>query len=233
MKVLRSRSDSHGGLSTGIQILVYYVSYLFAKMDTLAFKIRSLLDTADYRTWLKNVLAATPTHTNKNSLILDLCATNVDYKVSHYIEFGVAFGETAKLISNNASGNYFYSGFDTFEGLPEAWRRLNAGAFSNGGQIPKIPLDNFNFHKGLVQNTLQDLKLVDNSRKVILFDFDLYQPTLWAFKELLPYLKKDDILYFDEAFDSCERIIIENYVLKELNVRFLSSTVFALALIIE
>jgi hypothetical protein len=229
---MSKRSKSYGNLSDVTQFFVFYASLALSKIDPISFKLKSLLETADYRIFLANQFGSKPTHKNKKSLILSVLEWQERAEETHYIEFGVAFGETAKLISQNAKGLYFYSGFDTFEGLPESWRRLKVGAFSNQGQIPIIGLPNFEFHKGLIKNTIRDIQLRKETNKVILFDFDLYEPTLLAFNFVEPYLKKGDILYFDEAFDSAERTILENYVLRKFEVKHLASTSFAIALII-
>jgi len=62
-----------------------------------------------------------------------------------------------------------------------------------------------------------------------LFDFDLYEPTLLTFKYIENNFRPGDILYFDEAFDSDERVIIENYFLGKFEYEVLGASVFGLA----
>ena len=60
--------------------------------------------------------------------------------------------------------------------------------------------DRGQFFQGLFQQTLPGfLKTFDNSRKtVILLDADLYTATLFTLYSLVPFLKKGDVILFDE-----------------------------------
>jgi len=119
----------------------------------------------------------------------------------NYLEFGVGDGETlnwwAKCLNNNSSRFY---GFDTFQGLPEAWGPNKKGAFSTNGIIPVVDDERKSFYAGLFQDTLIDfLPSLNNTRKnIILLDADLYSSTLFVLTTMAPCLKKDDILIFDE-----------------------------------
>ena len=55
----------------------------------------------------------------------------------NYLEFGVGDGETMKWWAKNLTNkhNLFY-GFDTFQGIPEAWGVYEKGAFSQHGKKP-------------------------------------------------------------------------------------------------
>jgi hypothetical protein len=119
----------------------------------------------------------------------------------NYLKFGVGNGETlnwwAKFLKNNSSRFY---GFDTFQGLPEAWGPNKKGAFSTNGIIPEIDDERKSFYPGLFQDTLTGfLPSLNKSRKnIILLDADLYSSTLFGLTTMATYLKKDDILIFDE-----------------------------------
>lgn len=119
----------------------------------------------------------------------------------NYIEFGVASGQSFKwfMEQNRDAASGFY-GFDTFDGLPEDWGTFKKGAFSNNNQVPEINDARGKFYKGLFQQTVPGfLKELDNSKKnVLMMDADLYSATLYALTSLAPYLKKDDIIFFDE-----------------------------------
>ena len=122
-------------------------------------------------------------------------------KPINYIEFGVAAGHSFKwwLEQNKNVDSKFY-GFDTFDGLPEDWGPFKKGSFSNANELPVINDNRGKFYKGLFQQTVPDfLKELDNSkRNVLMMDADLYSATLYALTSLAPYLKKDDIIFFDE-----------------------------------
>lgn len=120
-----------------------------------------------------------------------------------YLEFGVASGSSFKwwLSKNNSSESRFY-GFDTFEGLPENWGVYEKGAMSS--LIPTVNDSRAMFIKGLFQDTLnQHLIQIDNllrndSRRIIHMDADLYSATAYTLSQLYPYLKKGDLILFDE-----------------------------------
>ena len=119
----------------------------------------------------------------------------------NYIEFGVASGHSFKWwLKQNTDPQSRFFGFDTFDGLPEDWGPFKKGSFSNENQIPVVNDDRATFYKGLFQQTLPGfIKQFDNSRRnVIMLDADLFSATLYALSSLAPYLKKDDIIFFDE-----------------------------------
>lgn len=119
-----------------------------------------------------------------------------------YLEFGVASGNSFKwwLATAKSPASRFY-GFDTFEGLPESW-----GVFDKGDMhspIPEVNDSRASFYKGIFQDTLNGF--IDNhkqeltsTRKLIHMDADLFSATLFALSQLYPYLKKGDIIMFDE-----------------------------------
>lgn len=119
----------------------------------------------------------------------------------NYLEFGVAYGNTLRWWSNNlTSKEAQLYGFDTFEGLPEDWHLYKKGEMSPGGNYPDIKDSRIVYIKGLFQNTfysfLKDFQ--NNKRKVIHLDADLYTSTLFVLTSIAPYLKKNDIIIFDE-----------------------------------
>lgn len=119
----------------------------------------------------------------------------------NYLEFGVADGHSFNwwMTANTQPGSSFY-GFDTFTGLPEDFGPYKKGTFNNGNNIPAIEDKRGMFLQGLFQQTLPSfLKSFDNSkRSVIMLDADLYTATLFTLTSLAPFLKKDDIIFFDE-----------------------------------
>lgn len=122
-------------------------------------------------------------------------------KAFDYIEFGVAAGYSFRWWVNNsrAVGSRFY-GFDTFEGLPEAW-----GTFSKSDMASAVPViddSRVKFYKGLFQESvpgfIKEWDRKEDRLTVIHFDADLFSSTLFALTSMAPYLKKGDILLFDE-----------------------------------
>ena len=119
----------------------------------------------------------------------------------NYLEFGVATGYSFDwFMGQNSDPESRFYGFDTFDGLPEDWGPFKKGSFSNKNTLPVIKDDRGKFYKGLFQQTVPGfLSELDNSRRnVIMLDADLWSATLYALTTLAPYLKKDDIIFFDE-----------------------------------
>jgi hypothetical protein len=127
---------------------------------------------------------------------------NLSNESIDYIEFGVAGGFSFKWwIEANVNPSSKFYGFDTFEGLPENWGLIyNKGDMSS--EIPNVNDRRVEFVKGLFQNTLPSFirthNLNNEKRKVIHLDADLFSSTLYSLSSLAPYLKKGDILLFDE-----------------------------------
>ena len=119
----------------------------------------------------------------------------------NYLEFGVADGYSFNwwMTENNHPASCFY-GFDTFTGLPEDFGPYKKGTFANSNNMPTVKDIRGKFYQGLFQQTLPPfLKTFDNSKKnVIMLDADLYTATLFVLTSLAPFLKKDDIIFFDE-----------------------------------
>ncbi|MES2479821.1 MAG: TylF/MycF/NovP-related O-methyltransferase [Bacteroidota bacterium] len=121
----------------------------------------------------------------------------------NYLEFGVASGSSFKWwLVNNTNQKSSFSGFDTFEGLPEEWGTYDKGAMSS--TIPVINDERGSFFKGLFQDTLVNFieanstKLKSDTQKVIHMDADLYSATAFTLSQLYPFLRKGDVILFDE-----------------------------------
>ncbi len=121
-----------------------------------------------------------------------------------YLEFGVAGGASFNwwLTANSNSQSNFY-GFDTFEGLPESWNGLYAKG-DMAYQIPNVDDKRAQFFKGLFQDTLVGFlennkeTIVQSEKRIIHLDADLYSATAFALACLYPFLKKGDLILFDE-----------------------------------
>lgn len=118
-----------------------------------------------------------------------------------YMEFGVARGSSFFWwLKNLKQSEASFHGFDTFSGLPEDWGGFKKGDMHNDDQIPKTDDPRASFYKGLFQDTLPDfIKSQDlNKRLVLHLDADLYSATYYVLNQLAPYMKKGDLLFFDE-----------------------------------
>ncbi|MHB1685974.1 MAG: TylF/MycF/NovP-related O-methyltransferase [Ignavibacteriaceae bacterium] len=122
----------------------------------------------------------------------------------NYIEFGVADGPSFKWwMEKNQNPSSCFAGFDTFTGLPEDWNFLyKKGAMSHEKEIVNLVDKRGELIAGLFQDTLPPfLKRFSFTKRTVLhLDADLYSSTLYVLTSIAPFLKKDDVLFFDEFF---------------------------------
>ena len=118
-----------------------------------------------------------------------------------YFEFGVCGGHSFRwwLQHNQHSDSRFF-GFDTFEGLPEAFGPFGKGTMAVSLDSLNIHDPRASFYKGLFQDTLVPfLDQYDNKRrKLIHLDADIFSATLFSLSQLYRFLQDGDILLFDE-----------------------------------
>lgn len=134
----------------------------------------------------------------------------------NYLEFGVAGGISFKwwMDQNKDPASGFF-GFDTFEGLPEDFGPYKKGTFNSDFKVPEISDGRGKFYTGLFQQTLPSfLKNFNNTNKtVLMLDADLYSATLFTLASFAPYLKKGDIIFFDEfVVPTHEFMAYENFI---------------------
>lgn len=114
-------------------------------------------------------------------------------------EFGVFTGSTINHVARLTSKKVF--GFDSFEGLPEAWgHRVGKGHFALR-KLPRVR-DNVTLVKGWFNETLPPF-LKENSGMVAFLhvDCDLYSSTKTVFDLLEPRLAPGAVIVFDEYFN--------------------------------
>jgi hypothetical protein len=120
----------------------------------------------------------------------------------HYLEFGVFTGGTIRFIARRI-GSRVIHGFDSFEGLPEAWSGFSLGgrAFSLKGRLPRVPA-NVCLHQGLFDQTLPGwLSANLGPLAFVHIDCDLYSSTQIVLALLADRLVPGTILLFDEYFN--------------------------------
>ncbi|MBF0505068.1 MAG: macrocin O-methyltransferase [Candidatus Omnitrophica bacterium] len=118
-----------------------------------------------------------------------------------YLEFGVAEGDSIRWwLAHNKNQNSRFFGFDSFDGLPEDWGVAQKGTFSTGGQLPVVNDTRCTFIKGFFQDSISSwLQTVELKKKLIVhLDADLYSSTIYVLTKLSPFIKKGDVLIFDE-----------------------------------
>ncbi len=119
-----------------------------------------------------------------------------------YLEFGVASGSSFFWwMKKNTNPDSAFRGFDTFEGLPEDWGGFKKGAMAFDQK--EVTDNRAEFIRGIFQESLHPFiesnkGLLQNKTKVIHLDADLFSSTIFVLSQLYPYLKKGDIIFFDE-----------------------------------
>jgi len=120
----------------------------------------------------------------------------------HYLEFGVFTGGTIRFIARRI-GNRIIHGFDSFEGLPEAWSGFNLGrrAFDVRGRLPRVP-GNVQLHRGWFEESLpQWLTSHPGPVAFIHLDCDLYSSTQTILTLLADRFVPGTVILFDEYFN--------------------------------
>ena len=118
-----------------------------------------------------------------------------------FMEFGVFEGDSliewTRLLRNPETR---ILGFDTFEGLPEAWKSWRPGHLSTHGRMPAIDDDRANLFPGLFQETLNDaLAHVQPENQLILhIDSDLHSAALYVLSRMDSRIKTGDLVIFDQ-----------------------------------
>lgn len=117
------------------------------------------------------------------------------------LEFGVFKGHTINLCAIKQPNRTFY-GFDSFEGLPEDWRKgFLKGHFNLNGFLPNVN-SNVKLVKGLFSDTLQDF--LDEHKEHVSYvhiDCDLYSSTKYVLETLKDRFVVGTVLLFDEFYN--------------------------------
>ena len=142
-----------------------------------------------------------------------------------YFEFGVRAGVSMRWVTagfTHPDSRFF--GFDTFTGLPDGWvpawgKGKIAAGYKAGdmavAEVPSFDDPRVRLYPGLFQDTLfQALDEIEAERPlrlnqrpegdilIINNDGDTYTAALFTLTSLYRYIRKGDILYFDEFFDT-------------------------------
>ena len=122
-----------------------------------------------------------------------------------FLEFGVYEG--ASLLAwtqlNTAAASEFI-GFDSFEGLPEAWVNVGhtfaPGTFSTAGQLPQLEDPRLRFVKGWFQDTLPSFlsQFYTGKQIIVHCDADVYTSTLYVLCQLDSLMRPGAIVIFDD-----------------------------------
>lgn len=117
-------------------------------------------------------------------------------------EFGVFHGKSIRILASLVGPQNPVDGFDTFEGIPEAWGADPAGTYTAASEIPPVP-NNVRFHVGLFSETLPGYVAslappVELPVRFINVDCDLYQGTVEILHHLAERIGPGCVICFDE-----------------------------------
>jgi hypothetical protein len=189
---------------------------------------------ANFLIWQKKTFGTLNIFVSKRRLYLSIVSKLKCTTEFEIFEFGVAHGHTTHLLIHEfqKQGIKFkrYIGFDTFTGLEQDFRNFPKGSFDNQGKFPNLSADNLFWSKGLVQITVPNTNFALTSRKLWIFDLDLYDATYSTVVNVLPVMQPEDIIYFDEAFDPNEFKIVTEIILKTFDCLYIGTNGQALAL---
>ena len=153
--------------------------------------------------WLKsNGFNNKPRYATREQLYAAL-ARRVALERVLYLEFGVYEGNSmrswGKLLTNPETSLH---GFDSFEGLPEAWdAERPQGTFDVGGRLPVFDDARVTLHRGWFEETLPFFVPPAHERLVLNMDSDLYSSTKFVLDTLRNSIKRGTIIVFDEFCD--------------------------------
>lgn len=173
--------------------LFLYLAYL-RKFSAWVAKNKAEARFSDFYSWRFN-------YANRNNVYRWLMDNYLKDEAINYLEFGVAGGHSFRWwVENQKHPDSHFTGFDTFTGLPEDWYMFRKGSMSAGGKYPELEDPRCNFKKGLFQQTLPPFlkDYASGKRNVIHMDADLYTSTLYVLSSLAPFMRKGDIVIFDE-----------------------------------
>ncbi len=154
---------------------------------TAAFEEKHLRDAAGYKTRLALHRAMLKEIAHKDGLHLEFCVYKGD-SINHFAE---------------ALPDVTWYGFDSFEGLPEAWTLgAKKGAFSIGGNLPPVR-GNVRLTKGFFENTLSGFVAQHKGGKIAFLhiDCDLYSSTVTILNNVADMLGPGAIILFDELIN--------------------------------
>jgi methyltransferase family protein len=112
------------------------------------------------------------------------------------LEFGVASGASLRWISGLVSPRRVV-GFDSFKGLPEAWKENAVGTFAC--KKPRDMPPNVEIVDGMFQDTLKGwLEKNDGPIAFVNMDADLYSSTEYVLRQIEKRFVAGTFLHFDE-----------------------------------
>lgn len=179
---------------------------LIARMGRDSRRLDTIVNLPKIETWRKrHVAKGTPEFAEREQMYDHVHALFDASEPITFLEFGVFRGSSMRHWTelDGHPDSRFY-GFDSFEGLPEDWKRFDAkmvkGHFDVQGNLPDIDDDRCEFIAGWFQDSvdgfLDDFK--PSEQLVVHIDADLYSSALYVLTRLNSLLVPGTIVIFDE-----------------------------------
>jgi len=112
------------------------------------------------------------------------------------VEFGVRFGNSLNFLAGRLAQEVH--GFDSFQGLPEAWEGSAPGLYTTGGSLPQVEA-NVRLHVGLFADTLPGFAAKHPGPiRFMNVDCDIYSSTKTIFEHLAERIVPGTVIAFDE-----------------------------------
>ncbi len=166
-------------------------------------RLRGLLDHVEFGAWLKARRLTGGFGLDGRDRVHDVVINLAPHERLLYLEFGVYKGTTIKYWASRVShSSARFWGFDSFQGLPTAWRLDSPrGRFDLGGVPPDVDDSRIQLVPGLFEDTLPGFAVPDHDALVVNIDCDVYSAAREVLVRLQPHLLPGAILLFDELND--------------------------------
>jgi hypothetical protein len=187
-----------------MELLKFLLVEVGSRLDEGAFQLLgSTVSYLEVGHWAKARGFSTSNRVKERVELFYQLASQIADRQVLYLEFGVAHGRSMRLWSSLLKNpSSLLHGFDSFEGLPQAWSPVEpVGAYSQGGQAPQIDDSRVTFYKGLFEQTLPGYALPPFETLIINIDCDLYSSTSFVLRVLESHIGPGTFLYFDEFAD--------------------------------
>jgi len=144
---------------------------------------------------------AGPPHSNTETRerLMGVALKAIESHPGDIVEFGVSSGESFLELVRRCPGRQVI-GFDSFEGLPEAWWSRPKGAFA--AEAPQIESPNAQLVKGWFAESVPAFFLQWRGQIALLHvDCDLYSSTSTALSHALAFCREGSVVLFDEYYN--------------------------------
>jgi hypothetical protein len=179
-------------------------------------RLPAILDFLQVGPWLR-AQAPAPHFETRDDLYAHLARGFAAHPID-YLEFGVFEGETIRTwarLHRHPDSRFF--GFDSFEGLPEAWalpgKIIRKGQYDAKGRVPVVDDPRVGFVTGLFQDSLRGFlrDYTPGGQLVVHCDADLHSSTLYVLATLDEILAPGSVIVFDELSGGAEFRAFRDY----------------------